>query len=56
MFVADIWSGPCRFGIFGSVSISVEDIDVPDQSPGEGVPCGRLGLIRDLMDSKEDVV
>ena len=34
---------PCRFGIFGSVSASVSDIDAPGWSPGEYMPCGYLG-------------
>ena len=30
---------PCRFGIFGSISTSFEDVDAPDWSPGEDMPC-----------------
>ena len=38
--------GICRFGIFGLVSMSVEDIDSQDWSPGAGMYFGRLGLSR----------
>ena len=32
--------GPCRFGIFGSWSKSVEDVDALIKVPGEDMPCG----------------
>ena len=32
--------GPSRFGIFGSVSTSVEDVDDPIGLLGEYMPCG----------------
>ena len=32
----------CWFEIFGLGSTSVEDIDYPDHSPGEDMPCGYI--------------
>ena len=40
---------PCRFGIFGSGSMLVEDIDTPDQSTGMGTTSGRLRLLREMV-------
>ena len=34
---------PCRFGISGSGSTSVEDVDAPIKVPGEDMPCGYVG-------------
>ena len=31
--------GPCRFGIFGSVLTSVEDVDAPGLITGDDIPC-----------------
>ena len=45
---------PCWFRILGLGSMSVEDIDVPDQSPGAGITYGRLTLHRDPVDGKDD--
>ena len=36
--------GPYWFGIFGSGSTSVEEIDAPDCNPGEDITCGYLGI------------
>ena len=36
--------------------MSVEDIYAPDRSPGMGMPCGRLGIFRETVDGKYDVV
>ena len=49
IYVADIWSGTCQFRIFVSGLISVEDTDAPNWSPGVGIPCGNMGLNRDLV-------
>ena len=35
--------GPCRFGIFRSLSTSVEDVDALIGVPGEYIPCGYVG-------------
>ena len=35
--------GPCRFRIFGSGLISVEDVDSPIEVPGRDMPCGYVG-------------
>ena len=35
--------GPSRFGIFGLGSTSVEDVNVPNWSPGVDMPCGYVG-------------
>ena len=34
--------GSCRFGIFGSGSTSVGDVNAPDRIPGEDMPCGYI--------------
>ena len=47
---------PCRFRIFGSGFMSVENIDAPNKSPGEGMPFGSTGICRDLVDSVYNVV
>ena len=35
---------PCGFGIFGSGSTSVDDINAPYWSPREDMPCGYIGI------------
>ena len=35
--------GLCRFGIFGSGLTSVEDVNDPDRSPRDDMPCGYVG-------------
>ena len=34
----------CQFGILGSGLTSVEDVDAPEQSPGEEIPYGYVGI------------
>ena len=33
-----------------------ENIDAPDQSPGMGMSCGRIGICRETVDRKYDIV
>ena len=35
--------GICWFIIFGSVLMSVEDVNNPNQIPGYDMPCGYIG-------------
>ena len=45
--------GSCRFGIFGSGSMSVEEVHDPDWIPGVGMTYGRLWLHRYPVDGKD---
>ena len=47
--------GPCWFYIFGSVLMSVDDIDAPNWSNGADMTCGRLGLRRYPIDGVDDI-
>ena len=35
--------GPCRFGVFGLGSTSVEDVNATERSPWEDMPCVYIG-------------
>ena len=48
--------GTCPFVIFGSVSMSVEEIDALNQSTGVVVPCGRLMIHMWPVDRWDDAV
>ena len=48
--------GPCWVRIFGSVLMSVEDINPPDHIPGVVMPYGRLVIGREPVDGVDEVV